>query len=74
LCELAATTRGLANAWVRSGVLRVHNIRTYCVCIDIFILLPVLRIHEALVGIRISRSIPLTNGSGCGSGSCYFRQ
>jgi hypothetical protein len=31
----------------------------------------VLRIH---VRIRIRRSIPLTNGSGCVSGSRYFRQ
>ncbi len=35
---------------------------------------PVMRIHEILVRIRISGSIPLTSGSGCGSGSCYFRQ
>ncbi len=34
----------------------------------------VLRIHEILVWIRIRGSIPLINGSGCGSGSCYFRQ
>ncbi len=35
----------------------------------------VLRIHEILVRIRIRilGSIPLTYGSGCGSGSCYFR-
>ncbi len=38
----------------------------------------VLRIHDILGWIRIriwiSGSMPLTNGSGCGSGSCYFRQ
>ena len=42
------------------------------------LLLPVLRIHDILGWIRIRiwirRSMPLTNGSGCGSGSCYFRQ
>ncbi len=32
----------------------------------------VLRIHEILERIRMRGSIPLTNGSGCGS--CYFRQ
>jgi hypothetical protein len=36
-----------------------------------------LRIHDILVLIRIRiwirRSMPLTNGSGCGSGSCYYR-
>ncbi len=33
------------------------------------------RIHDILVWIRIRihRSMPLTNGSGCGSGTCYFR-
>jgi hypothetical protein len=40
--------------------------------------LAVLRIHEILVRIRmriwIRGSIPLTNGSRFGSGSCYFRQ
>ncbi len=30
--------------------------------------------HEILVRVRIRGSIPLTNGSGCGFGSCYFRQ
>jgi hypothetical protein len=30
----------------------------------------VLRIHEILVRIRIRGSMPLTNGTGCGSGSC----
>ncbi len=39
--------------------------------------LPVLRIHDILGWIRIwiRGSMPLTNesGSGCGSGSCYFR-
>jgi hypothetical protein len=36
----------------------------------------VLRIHEILVRIRIHKSIPVTNGSGsgCESGSCFFRQ
>jgi hypothetical protein len=37
---------------------------------------PVLRIHGILVWIRIwiwiRGSMPLINGSGCGSGSCYF--
>ncbi len=37
----------------------------------------VFRIHVILVWIRICGSMPLTNGSGfgsgCGSGSCYFR-
>ncbi len=33
----------------------------------------VLRIHDILVWIRIRGSMPLTNGSGCGSGSSYFR-
>ncbi len=32
----------------------------------------VLRIHDILVWIRIRGSMPLTNGSGCGSGSFYF--
>jgi hypothetical protein len=32
----------------------------------------VFRIHDILVRIRIRGSMPLTNGSGCGSGSCYF--
>ncbi len=37
---------------------------------------PVLRIHDILgwIRIRILGSMPLTNGSGSGSGSCYFRQ
>ncbi len=34
---------------------------------------PVLRIHDILVWIRIRGSMPLTNGIGFGSGSCYFR-
>ncbi len=33
---------------------------------------PLLRIHDILVWIRIRGSMPLTNGSGCGSGSFYF--
>ncbi len=33
----------------------------------------VLRIHDSVVWIRIRGSMPLTNGSGFGSGSCYFR-
>jgi hypothetical protein len=33
----------------------------------------VLRIHDILVWIRIHGSMPLTNGSGFGSGSSYFR-
>jgi hypothetical protein len=35
----------------------------------------VFRIHDILVWIRIRicGSMPLTNGFGCGSGSCYFR-
>ncbi len=33
----------------------------------------VFRIHDILVWIRIRGSMPLTNGSGSGSGSCYFR-
>jgi hypothetical protein len=33
----------------------------------------VLRIHNILVWIRVPGSLPLTNGSGFGSGSCYFR-
>ncbi len=33
----------------------------------------VLRIHDILMWIRIRRSMPLTNGSGSGFGSCYFR-
>jgi hypothetical protein len=37
------------------------------------LLIPVLRIHDILVWIRIRGTMPLTNGSGCGSGSCYFR-
>jgi hypothetical protein len=39
-----------------------------------FISLALLRIHDILVWIRIwiHRSLPLTNGSGFGSGSCYF--
>ncbi len=32
----------------------------------------VFRIHDILVWIRIRGSMPLTNGSGFGSGSCYF--
>jgi hypothetical protein len=36
------------------------------------ILAAVLRIHAIFVRIRIRGSIPLTNGSGCGYGSCYF--
>ena len=31
LCELAATTRGLANAWVRNGVLRTQYTDLLCV-------------------------------------------
>ncbi len=34
--------------------------------------LAVLRIHDIFVWIRIRISMPLTNGSGCGSGSCFF--
>ncbi len=36
---------------------------------------PVFRIHDILVWIqiRIRGSMPLTDGSGFGSGSCYFR-
>jgi hypothetical protein len=33
---------------------------------------PVLRIHDILVWIRIRGSMPLTNGSGCGSGPSIF--
>ncbi len=35
-----------------------------------------MRTHDILVWIRIwiRVSMPLTNGSGCGSGSCYFRR
>ncbi len=44
---------------------------------DMFVLHAVLRIHDILGWIRIwiCGSMPLTNGSGsgCGSGSCYFR-
>jgi hypothetical protein len=38
-------------------------------------LIPVLRIHDILVWILIwiRGSMPLTNRSGCGSGSSYFR-
>jgi hypothetical protein len=36
--------------------------------------IPALRIHAFLVWIRIRRSMPLINGSGFGSGSCYFSQ
>jgi hypothetical protein len=32
----------------------------------------VLRIHDILVRIRILGSVPLTNGSGSGYGSCFF--
>jgi hypothetical protein len=32
----------------------------------------VLRIHDILVWIQIRGSMPLNNGSGFGSGSCYF--
>jgi hypothetical protein len=32
------------------------------------------RIRDILVRIRIRGSVPLTNGYGSGSGSCYFRQ
>jgi hypothetical protein len=41
-----------------------------------FFILTVLRIHDILVWIqiRIRESMPLTNGSGFESGSCYFRQ
>ncbi len=35
--------------------------------------LPVLWIHDILVWIHIRGSMPLTNGSGFGSWSCYFR-
>ena len=37
---------------------------------------PVFRIHDILawIQIRIRGSMPLTNGSGFGCGSCYFRQ
>jgi hypothetical protein len=34
---------------------------------------PVFRIRDILVWIRIRGPMPLTNGSGCWSGSCYFR-
>jgi hypothetical protein len=34
----------------------------------------VFRIHDILVRIRILGSVPLTNDSGCGSGSCSHRQ
>ncbi len=37
------------------------------------ILLAVFRIYDILVWIRSRGSMPLTNGSGFGSGSCYFR-
>jgi hypothetical protein len=33
----------------------------------------VFRIHDILVWIQIRGSMPRTNGSGCGSGSCFFR-
>jgi hypothetical protein len=33
----------------------------------------VLRIRDILVRIRIRGSVPRTNGSGSGFGSCYFR-
>ncbi len=45
----------------------------FCVTVWIcFLLKPVFRIRVILV--RICGSEPLTNGSGSGSGSCYFRQ
>jgi hypothetical protein len=46
------------------------------ICIIAYTLKPVLRIHDIFVWIRIRiwirGSMPLTNGSGCGSGSSYF--
>jgi hypothetical protein len=36
------------------------------------VLVAVFQIHDILVWIRIRGSMPLTNGSGCGSGSFYF--
>ncbi len=41
---------------------------------DIIVWQAVLRIHDIiLMWIRIRGSMPLTYGSGCGSGSCCFR-
>ncbi len=48
LCELAATTRGLANAWVRSGVLRTQYKDLLCVHLIYFYFQAVVRIHEIL--------------------------
>ncbi len=38
-----------------------------------FVPVPMLRIHDILVWTWIRGSMPLTNGSQFGSGSCYFR-
>jgi hypothetical protein len=39
----------------------------------LIMIIAVFRILDILVWIRIRGSMPLTNGSGFGSGSCYFR-
>ncbi len=44
-----------------------------CVHSSLVLIQPVLRIHDILGWIRIRGSMPLTSGSGSGSGSCYFR-
>jgi hypothetical protein len=54
---LAAATRALTTP---AGSTETHNESA------------VLRIYDILVRIRIRGSMPLTNGYGSGSGSCYF--
>ncbi len=82
--------KNLASAWVNPSLVSrffvtlhffflltlIFNIMTNNLLNLFLIFLPMFRIHEILVRIRIRGSIPLTNGSesGCGSGSCYFFQ
>ncbi len=54
---------------VSTGCPAVRKKREKIICY----LKAVFRIHDILVWIRIGESMPLTYGSGCGSGSCYFR-
>jgi hypothetical protein len=57
----------------KNGILRQADYLNLVQCetledLKLHLQVPVLRIHDILVWIRIRGSMPLTNGSGC----CYF--
>jgi hypothetical protein len=55
------------------GIVYELGNRMFYVIGELLKLIPVFRIHDILVWIRIRGSMPLTNGSGFRSGSCFFR-